>query len=296
MKIPKDYKGAYEISMEKKQKPVSALFAQEDADFVCSLCACGIAEPAQEAQEPDNIFALRHSAPLPEPVQTRNQFSDLTVTRNDPDDEDSEMLNALTQLAGAKVKQGKPPQRKKPYSRQQIAAIAADIANGKIKLPDVTLESNDEWEVLWSLVDSGSSIDAVNMEKVFPGAKIKEPRPGSRGFAAANGTTVADKGSAVIPARTLERDDITAEWKNADVAMPIMSTKKRTQGGKGGWYHETGGSIINPRAAIKSDFVESDGVYLMKILVPKSLTQKGHPPPKSKPPAQPGFAWQGAAA
>ena len=103
-----------------------------------------------------------------------------------------------------------------------------------------------------------------------------------------------NKGSATIPARTVEGDDLTTEWKDAEVAMPILSTKRRAQGGKGLWYHEEGGSLINPQRCIKSEFVESEGVCFIKILVPKSMTQRGHPPPRGPPKLQ-GFAGQGAA-
>ena len=144
------------------------------------------------------------------------------------------------------------------------------------------------------LFGSGSSIDVVNLQTVFPGAKVTKPKAGDKGFTAANGANVPNRGSAIIPARTAEGDDMTAEWKDADVELPILSTKRRTQGGKGVWYHEHGGSVINPNRAIKSDFVESGGVYVIKLLVPKCLTQKGHPPPKAPPAAQ-GFTGPGAA-
>ena len=76
--------------------------------------------------------------------------------------------------------------------------------------------------------------------------------------------------------------------------MPIRSTTIRTQGGKGVWYHETGGSIVNPMKGIKPDFVESGDVYFIKLLVPKCMTTKGHPPPKGPPNSQ-GFVWPGVA-
>ena len=131
------------------------------------------------------------------------------------------------------------------------------------------------------------------MKKVFPGAEVSQPGPNEKGFTAANRSTVPNLGSALIPARTIEGDDLTTNWKNADVAMPILSTKKRAIGGKGIWYHEHGGSLVNPKKGINSEFVESGGVYFIKILVPKTLTQKGHPPPKAPPKAQ-GFVWPGA--
>ena len=102
---------------------------------------------------------------------------------------------------------------KKPYTRAQIAAIAQDVKSGKIQLPDLTLESNEEWDVLWSLLDSGSSVDVVDMDKFFPGAVVQKPKGADKCFTAANGTRVPNLGSAVIPARTQEGDDLTTEWK-----------------------------------------------------------------------------------
>ena len=135
----------------------------------------------------------------------------------------------------------------------------------------------------------------VNVENVFPGASIQKPSPGAKPFKAANGGTVPNLGSAAVQARTAEGDSLTINWKNAPVEMPILSTKLLTHGGKGLWYHEHGGSIVNPERCTKSDFIEAGGVYFIKLLVPKSMTKAGHPPP-SGPPKCSGFVWPGAQA
>ena len=74
--------------------------------------------------------------------------------------------------------------------------------------------------------------------------------------------------------------------------MPILSTKRWTHGGKSVLYHESGGSIINPSRGIRSDFIESSDVYFIKLMVPKTMTQRGHPPPKG-PHTQEGLARPG---
>ena len=92
---------------------------------------------------------------------------------------------------------------------------------------------------------------------------------------------------------TVAGDKLTIEWRHADVEMPILSTNRLSQGGKGLWYHEKGGSIVNPHQCTKSDIIEANGVNFIKLLVPKSMTQKGHPPPTC-PPKCSGFVWPGA--
>ena len=277
---------------------------------MCAICsaqdiaqasgAAGASEPTGPPTTGDQIWAFREQPvpPPPQPVKTQTSFQPLPVTREDPDDEESDMIKTLAQLSGGKLQVGKKTtqkQKKKGLTLKQINKIAQDINTGKIQLPDVSLDSNAEWDVLLSLVDSGSSVHAVNVEKVFAGAKIQKAPNSAKPFKVANGGTVPNLGSAAIQARTAEGNNLTMNWKHAPVDMPILSTKLLTHGGKALWYHETGGSIVDPNACSKSDFIEAGGVYLLKLLVPKSLTQKGHPPP-SGPPPQSGFVWPGAVA
>ena len=77
--------------------------------------------------------------------------------------------------------------------------------------------------------------------------------------------------------------------------MPILSTSKLSKGGKALLYHESGGSIINPKIATRSDFIESGGVYFIKMFVPKKLRQRTGGQPDSGPPSEEGFARPGAA-
>ena len=37
------------------------------------------------------------------------------------------------------------------------------------------MNSNDEYEAIWALVDSGSSVHVIDVEAVLPGAKIRKP-------------------------------------------------------------------------------------------------------------------------
>ena len=78
------------------------------------------------------------------------------------------------------------------------------------------------------------------MEKTFPSAKVRKPHPKAQGFKVADGSNVADRGSADLPARTQEGEQLSIHWNNAKVAMPILSTNRLATGGKGVWYHEHG--------------------------------------------------------
>ena len=141
-----------------------------------------------------------------------------------------------------------------------IAKIAEDIKSDKLQLPDASLESDDDWVALWSLVDSGSSVNVGNVAKVFPGAKIKRAPSRARPFKTTNGGSVPNLCSAEVDARTAEGEDIAIVRSHADVEMQIPSANRLSQGGKGIWYHENGGPIIDHSKCTQSDLIEAGGV------------------------------------
>ena len=53
-------------------------------------------------------------------------------------------------------------------SKERIAAIAKDVNDGKLKLPELDLPSDADFVAVWALVDSGSSVHVVNAKKSFP--------------------------------------------------------------------------------------------------------------------------------
>ena len=94
----------------------------------------------------------------------------------------------------------------------RITAIAAKVTSGEITLPGLDLDSDGEWETVWALLDSGSSVHVVNMTKHFPGAHVRKPPPRANGFQTADGKMLVHKGSAVTPVRTSEGLRNEIEW------------------------------------------------------------------------------------
>ena len=79
----------------------------------------------------------------------------------------------LTQTQARRQDQQKPTGAPKPLTRKQIMAIAQDIASGKITLPDISLNSNAEYEAVWALVDSGSRPNVADCARECSGHKIR---------------------------------------------------------------------------------------------------------------------------
>ena len=80
-------------------------------------------------------------------------------------------MNALQELTpniriGPKVPQ-KQHKVSSALSKSEIASIARQVANGTIDLPSLDLESNQDYEAVWALVDSGAGKSCANKSKHF---------------------------------------------------------------------------------------------------------------------------------
>ena len=139
--------------------------------------------------------------------------------------------------------------------------IANGITSGKIQLPELDLDTDEDYEAVWALVDSGSSVHVVDAEKFFPGAKIVPPKPGSTGFKTANSGTVPDLGSLDIPFVTGEGQHKVAHWINAKVAMPILSSNMLAANNGEVRCRQEGGEVTNLKTGDQTAFISRAGVY-----------------------------------
>ena len=154
-----------------------------------------------------------------------------------------------------------------------------------IQLPDVTLESNQEWDCLWALMDSGSSIHGIDCEKFIPGATVEKSPSQLRGdtYSCANGGILENRGQARTPARLATHDgrqrNIT--WQNVKIEFPILGTKGLAADPDHKSeirYRENGGTVVELEDKHESAFVSHGDVYFMKVYLRKKdmrTTDKG---------------------
>ena len=78
----------------------------------------------------------------------------------------------------------------------------------------------------WSLMDSGSSINGVDIPKVLPGATIGPSKAQNRGdsYACADGGTLKNEGQTTTDTRSAEGHAREITWQNVKVEFPILST------------------------------------------------------------------------
>ena len=71
-------------------------------------------------------------------------------------------------------------------------------------MPDPDCADDREYDAIWALADSGSSVHVVDIEQRLPSAVVDTPPANSNGFKCANGTVVPHRGLAVVPFNTAE--------------------------------------------------------------------------------------------
>ena len=161
--------------------------------------------------------------PASDPVRLSQRWFELCS------DED-EVVNALQEI-DAMPSPAPPPakaqqiQHPPPLSNERIAAIAAEIKSGKLKLPDIDLPNESGYVAVWSLLDSGSPIRAINHEKHVPGAKLKETEASryDMAYRNADGSPPPNRGGLDALFHTDEGHTRQTTFQNASGMMPMLS-------------------------------------------------------------------------
>ena len=214
------------------------------------------------------------------PIKTFNSFnpvaSDDDNDNDDDQDTEEKVLDSLKTWANQvshannlklsqKQRRKLKPFEPKPLTKEQILAISEQVNAGKLNLPILEQCSDANYRAIWNLVDSGSAADVANHKKHFPGATVTVSEAQKKGqtFTAANGSPIENKGEMSFPVRYEEGNEEVVTWQNADVELPIRSTKKMAAGKKRLCYGEESGIVINPDTGIHNRFVSAHGVYFI---------------------------------
>ena len=258
-KIPKDYVGAYEKSL----KPRTKVAAVTKTDF----------------EETVKIWPVMR---LPKPVQTSNTFSGLSATDDDDRDE-SDVVKALSQLTSnvvfASEKSRSQKAKKKDHEVHMnfvhLNAIAKDVKDGKITLPELDLSSDSEYMYIWALVDSGAGANVARKEHFPSSRKVLAPAISLTG---AGGDDLPNRGAMEITTMNKNGTPKTRVFYDADVEMPILSVAELSQEGQNGsdvQFRRKDGFIQDLESGHREMFVKRKGVYFTKMYVLKPRIDAG---------------------
>ena len=164
--------------------------------------------------------------------------------------------------------------------KSRIAKLAAAPNEARMKkikenLPDIPLEEDE----CLALVDSGSTINAADIEAYFPEylKLIIASRAQDMGESAttAGGHQLRNEGRCRIEA-TVDGLDFPIPFQNMKVDVPILSVRKYVRNGLGFHFEENGGYMQCKANNKKFAFIEADGAYWIKLKI--KLPDNSAPP------------------
>ena len=271
-KLPPGYKSAFDKWKAKQAKSVSAVMEEAPSDA------------GSEFSDGDEmpIWCLPQCAVQARPVcgpcdmTHENSFAALFDDEYEDDDDESQILNALKHISskvtyGPKVTQKDRNVAKKTLNKQTVAHMSKLVKSGKLHLPDLDLESNDEYDAVWALVDSGAARSCARREGHF-GRTVTHLQPSSVKMATASGEELKSRGCFQLDALSVEGNKISQTFEDADVDMPIMAVTELSANGKLGSqvvFNERDGRIVDQQTQATSKFYKRRGVYFMKLYILK---------------------------
>ena len=179
-------------------------------------------------------------------------------------------MAALRQLTpNIQVGPKKSQKQRKNVDKDHISKIAQKVRDGIIELPDLNLESNDEYAAVWALIDSGAGKSCANKVKHFPSVKTRN-RPSEARMATASGEELKSRGVFKVHAVTLEGQSVIPEFEDADVDLPIVAVNDLSKEDTEVIFRHDDSELVNVENGRKSRFTKKRGVYFMKLYYRKN--------------------------
>lgn len=165
------------------------------------------------------------------------------------------------------------------FNTKKAAAKAAR------KLASIHLEEDERL----ILLDSGSSLDAADIETEFPNylALVQDSKKDEDDIAAttACGGVVTNKGKVVIAGTIKDKKgesyDFPLPFNNMKVQIPILSLRNVMKRGHTARLNDTGGYLRNLSNGSKVPVYEKEGVYYLKVKIRDAPPTPHAPPPES---------------
>ena len=272
--LPAGYKSAFDKWREKQRKSVAALIEDEEDEFSETELGCPVWCLPQCAVRAEPIC---RTCPCP---QHANSFAAIfdEDCYDDNDDGESKILDAIKQISskvtvGPKLSQkARKSSSKKPIDKKNIAYLARLVKSGQMNLPDLNLESNDDYEAVWALVDSGAARSCARRRTHFGNTRT-DLRPSHVRMATANGEELKSRGCFDVEVFSVEGHRMKQTFEDADVDMPIVAVSELSTNGELGSnviFGEQEGYVIDLETDATSKFYKRKGVYFMKLYVPKN--------------------------
>ena len=300
-KRPAGYKGFAEKKWEKTKQHVKAVTeapaaVDEGDDSDTESDASGAHAEAERRHVMG--FALPWSTPkktvaavaprgrtLTSKTPVNNVYDLLSKSDDEGDDDDeSTMVQALQQFAHRVNVSSKKVKTKKPVASKAAAVTPDQVGDLHVKankiissLQKENKQIDDAGEVEYALIDSGSGVHCMNKKKHFLHVKAKKSGK-ALSCATANGSPMLGGGLAkAVEFTTDEGHDCSITFDDLPVSMPIIAVKLLSLKGHRTVFDDEdgGGTITQKSSGQRTQLIERDGVYFLRMSKPRQKEAEG---------------------
>ncbi len=154
-------------------------------------------------------------------------------------------------------------------TRNSFAALSL-LADGAEEL--LAAVAADGGRVIEAVVDSGA-VHSVTPPGLFPGPTVPSPwsRAG-RGYRAANGTGIKNRGMVAVRFSTGEGDRCAIPFQVAEVDQPLLSVAHLTGAGNRVELGHASGRVVNLKTGRTIALERRGGVYIMRMYVADAVS------------------------
>ena len=272
--MPKDYEGAYEKSLKKGSGSVS----------VSPIMSSGHSQPVAEHPETEIMMwpmlstktVPRRKPPSAPAIPLVNKFGAFTSNDQDEDDDDEEeslvkALNSMTSHVEVSSQKSRPQrEKKKGMSMSYLNSVARKVKSGEITLPNLDLETDDDFDYVWAMVDSGAGANVARRDHFPNFTPVKAPQIS---LTIANGDVMANQGAGEVVSYSRDGSKSRRVFYEAPVEMPILAVAELSKEGEMGSevrFRMRDGFIVDNLTGRRVQFAKRKGVYFMKLYFQKN--------------------------
>ena len=301
--LPKDYQGAYEFWAQQNKTGTAQVNAlsEDQADLLqCVACVRLPAAGRPDGSAPAAAPEAPPTGPSPSPAAAPSQgdehqetvkhtcwalldyegaFADMNIfheiARDDSDYSDLvEAVSQTTSNINIGPRQGQKKKMGTRLSPQRIAAIAKDVQSVKMTLPELDpplvriVYPFGHWWIVEAPCTSSTP------KRLFLQLLCSHRLQGTKGLQLPMAAELHTGVSSQQTSEPRKGNPEPSVGKNADVAMPILSTHELAKTGHTVEYDEDHGFIKDKQTCRTTNVIQQSGVYCIQRLVNINLTAK----------------------
>ena len=211
----------------------------------------------------------------------RNSFTALRDLDDSDGNDEEDMMSHLNSIAHSVQVQSKKKSQKQKRKDKLLAKVlpvgmTSDYQHAVRVMANLQIEEPIEHDEEWALVDSGSGVHGCNPKTHLKRIPVTPTDRKLKCTTADGSPMLGTGGIQSVTFTTIEGHECAVDFDELPVAMPIISVKLMAKRGHAVVFDDDlgGGSITNKATKQRSQIIEREGVYFIKMNKIRPTPQK----------------------